>query len=202
MAPRVLPRRRLLLASTSAAIAAFAFSAEARAADLTVPGHYASIGAALAVAANGDVIVVSDGTYTGANNTQLTISKSVTIRSVNGPASTILDTAKSYFFNASTGVTLQGFTVENADLYSAIFVAGTSTISNCVFKDNNDEEDLGAGAITTSGGSTTVTAPPSRTTRGRAPSTARPGRSPSTAAPSRTTPGSSGPAPSSSRTAP
>ena len=66
--------------------------APATAATLNVPSQYATIQAAINAAADGDEIVVADGTYSGTGNVDLNMSKAVTLRSAsNDPTACIVD---------------------------------------------------------------------------------------------------------------
>ena len=56
--------------------------------DRLVPSVYTTIQAAIDAAINGDEVVVSDGTYSENINFS---GKAITVRSVNGAASTIID---------------------------------------------------------------------------------------------------------------
>jgi hypothetical protein len=59
---------------------------------LHVPGHYATIQAAVDAASNGEVVVLADGTYTGAGNRNITAQgKALVVRSATGAQSCIID---------------------------------------------------------------------------------------------------------------
>lgn len=131
---------------------------------ITVPGDYASIQAAINAAASGDTIQVGAGTY----DERLTISKSLTLVSVDGPAQTSIiggnagiPIITATIPGAST-FTLQGFrlsggTASTNDYGGGILLsgAGNATIKGNVFYAN--QADLGGGAIyTTATGVVTI----------------------------------------------
>jgi len=107
------------------------------------PGNFATVTAAIAAASSGDTISVTAGTYTETNLD--TAGKSLTIQSVSGAASTILELngsagnlRKGFYAHSGETVSIQGFTIQNG--YDTTFASGivilgsTATISNCVVK--------------------------------------------------------------------
>ena len=100
-------------------VAAFLFAATlpvaATATTIHVPADKPTIQAAIDGAANGDAVLVSDGTYTENINFK---GKTITVKSVNGPATTIIDgggldiVVKFVTQETSTSV-LAGFTIRN-----------------------------------------------------------------------------------------
>jgi hypothetical protein len=115
----------------------------ALAAELRVPSQYASIQAAIDVAAPGDVVLVADGTYEG----NLVVQESITIRSENGWEKTKIDCANQgrgvIFSGPSTsGAMLRGFTITGGNAATgsggAILCEGNAspTISECVLSAN------------------------------------------------------------------
>jgi parallel beta-helix repeat protein len=111
-----------------------------------VPGDKPSIQAAIDAAANGDTVLVADGTY---NENIDFKGKAITVKSVNGPAVTIIDggamdTVVKFSTHETSASILNGFTVRNGALAqgsissgSGIYVAGSSpTISNNVISNN------------------------------------------------------------------
>jgi len=82
--------------------------ATASANTINVPSQYATIGAAVTAATSGDTILVADGTYSASGNLNLNIAKSLTIQSVNGAASTIIDCGSSQFIGQSASVNAGG----------------------------------------------------------------------------------------------
>jgi predicted outer membrane repeat protein len=121
--------------------------AGAQAAELQVPSQYATIQAAISAAANGDVVVVSPGTYTGTINTQ---GKAITLRSTDPldpvvVAATILDgegtnRVLEVFNFERPDTVISGFTIINgdSDLGGGIAVYDADpTIRHCVFRAND-----------------------------------------------------------------
>ncbi|QYZ78743.1 hypothetical protein E2N92_04515 [Methanofollis formosanus] len=96
-------------------------------------GVYTSIGAAVTAAAEGDIIVVRDGTYT--ENVQ--VDKQLCISSENG-ASTVTVTAasptKPAFNLAADGVILEGFTVCGPSDWGGIEIVG---FNDCIVRKND-----------------------------------------------------------------
>ncbi len=129
----------------------------ARAITRNVPSQYATIQAAIDDSISGDTVLVSDGTYTGTGNVDLDfLGKAITVTSVNGPASTIIDCQASdsnqhraaSFVNGETASTvLSGFTIGNGDAPAdadgnyyggALYILNSSpTITNCVMSGNS-----------------------------------------------------------------
>ena len=114
---------------------------------LHVPSNYSTIGAAIAVARNGDQVAIADGTYTGSGNHNLdTLGKAIAIRSENGPTNCIIDCQgqdSTNLFRIATqegpGTVIDGLTFKDTYYSSAyesgaITCYGTSpTIRNCCF---------------------------------------------------------------------
>jgi len=111
----------------------------AKAKTLDVPSSYATIDAAISAAGNGDTILVDDGTYSASGDLNLNISKSLTIQSVNGAASTIINCSSSTFISQATAqITVRGFTIRNSTSpFSVIEIYAPGTIDSCVFKNNH-----------------------------------------------------------------
>ena len=140
------------------------FAAHAMAADIHVPVDQPTIQAAIDSAVHGDSVLVADGLYTGAANRDLDFNgKSITVKSVNGPAACIIDCQSlgraAYFHNGeSTASVLEGFTIINgaATPAGAILCESASpTIRNCVMAGNASTFDGGAMHITS--GQPTIT---------------------------------------------
>jgi hypothetical protein len=118
--------------------------------DRLVPSAYSTISRAISSATNGDVIIISPGTYSGYDNSKIYISsKSITIRSKNPEdpnvvASTIIDgfdstAGNNPAFNLSyASIVIEGITIASCyDTYGgAIKTMDSSlTLRNCVFED-------------------------------------------------------------------
>jgi hypothetical protein len=139
-------------------------AAQAGAATLSVPGTYRTISAAIAAAHNGDTIAVSRGTY----RENLTImGKRITIRSVSGPAVTVIagnpGRTPVMIQNVPAGsMTLQGFRIVSGSApsgqgggitianYASPTIRGNELVSNR----SND----GAGILVYNHSSPTITA--------------------------------------------
>ena len=145
---------------------------------LLVPSEYATIQAAIDSAADGDMILVADGTYTGAGNKELTwdgTEKHIIVKSENGPENCIIDledSGRAFTFVSGLGdnsiwITaadvIDGFTIRNGntnDYAGAIYCYYgydndvSPTIRNCVFENNTSNY---GGAICIDGGSSLIT---------------------------------------------
>ena len=112
-------------------------------------GEYGTIQAAVSASSDGDTILIKDGTYTGAGNTNIGAVvhiPDVTIASVNGASKVILDLQGSnpafYFFNNTSATRIQGLTVENGASSAGVGVIycdnGVSPVfSQCIFQNNS-----------------------------------------------------------------
>jgi predicted outer membrane repeat protein len=125
-----------------------------------VPADYATIQAAVNAASPGTTIWLSDGTYSGAGNRNITFSgKSITLRSENGPEQCIIDCggvcrALAFDHSETTSAVVMGITIRNGyaggsvwkdQLGGAILCYNSSpTITNCVFKNNRSTSYGGA----------------------------------------------------------
>lgn len=100
---------------------------------------------AVNVSSGGDAVLVTNGTYLLTN--QISITKSIIVRSVNGSSSTTVNgnypscTNRCFYINNSAAV-LDGFTVTNAYIASSAFhgagilVDGGGTVINCIITGN------------------------------------------------------------------
>ena len=129
--------------------------------------------------ANGDTVIVEDGTYTGPNNVDLSPGGyNITVQSLNGPATTIINCAGTsadnhggfYFGGGETSATVSGFTIENAYEVPSQMNSGNGggieavdnnlalTVQNCVFENSVandgggiDDQDQGSGSLSLTG---------------------------------------------------
>jgi len=114
---------------------------------LRVPSRYATIQAAIDEAADGDIVWVADGTYSGEGNIDLDFGgKAITLRSENGPSGCVIDCQQEsravYFHNGEDeNAVLDGFTITgggNVDYGGGVRCMGSSpTIRNCIFVANS-----------------------------------------------------------------
>lgn len=135
------------------------------------PTHYVSLSgtnispySSLATAANniqsavdaadtGDLILVGNGTYTLTTN--ISVTKSVTIRSVNGYTLTIIDgnnSTRCFYINHANAV-IDGFTIthgSNLSGYGGGVQCDNGTVQNCIIE-NNAARDGGGVALDNSG---------------------------------------------------
>ena len=114
---------------------------------LIVPEDYSTIQAAIDTTAEGDTVLVREGTYV--ENIVLPTDRSITVRSTHGPESTIIDgdgNGPVVTFPASvlTGVVLDGFTITNGDNTNTSSGGGeidilqsSPTITNCIISGNS-----------------------------------------------------------------
>jgi predicted outer membrane repeat protein len=124
--------------------------------NLRVPEDYANIQAAIDSSADGDTVLVADGIYIGSGNTNLLISgKRITLKSANGPRSTVIDCGGSESYNRSgisfeagaNSCVVDGFCIKNGYINhgGAIHCRSSSPIfKNCVFADNTGSTSGGA----------------------------------------------------------
>ena len=112
-----------------------------------------TIQAAITVAAmTDDVVLVADGTYGPIVVDKSTILPSITIRSVNGPAVTIIDgggTARCVELVST--VTLDGFTLTNgyADIGGGLLMTGGGLVTNCIITGNTATQRGGGAYLNT-----------------------------------------------------
>ncbi|MFQ6008575.1 MAG: right-handed parallel beta-helix repeat-containing protein, partial [Candidatus Zixiibacteriota bacterium] len=117
-----------------------------------VPAEQPTIQAGIDAAASGDTVLVADGTYMGAGNTDVDFNgKSIVLKSENGPYATIIDCqSNSRAFILQTGedgtTVIEGFTVRNGRSVSSCYPGGAiyinralTNIRNCMFHDNTTE---------------------------------------------------------------
>ena len=118
----------------------------AMAATYQVPSQYSTIQAAINICANGDIVLIADGVYTGAGNKNLDFGgRIITVKSENGPDSCIIDCEASgrgfYFHTGETneakviGLTVKGGGVSMGG--GANIVNSSPTFRNCVIASNS-----------------------------------------------------------------
>jgi parallel beta-helix repeat protein len=107
-------------------------------------------------AANGDTVIVHDGTYTGTGNKNLDFhGKAITVRSENGAESTIIDCQNSgrgflFTHDETASSVLEGFTITRGNVSGSdpgggiLCEASGPTISNCIIT-NNVAQNQGGG---------------------------------------------------------
>ena len=115
------------------------------AATFNIPGDRPTIQAAIDVAVDGDIILLRDGTYTGAGNCDIDFKgKSATVKSMGGPDKCIIDCeqlGRWFLLCLGETVVIEGLTICNAydgDGGGAVHVYGsTLNVSNCNFINNS-----------------------------------------------------------------
>ena len=120
---------------------------------LLVPDVYPTIQFAVDQAGPGATIVVSDGLYSGVDNTMINVlGKAITIQSANGPENCIIDCenqSQAFLFEngEQADTILEGFTIRagTAGKGGAIFVmAANPTIRQCIFENHSASTEGGA----------------------------------------------------------
>ncbi len=116
------------------------------AATIHVPRDYATIQEAINSAANGDIVEVSPGTYTGDGNWDIDFQgKAITVRSTAGPERTTIDCSdgghRGFYFHQGEGPgsVLRGFTIING------FVAGSEIPPDHVSWSSSPAHPVGGG---------------------------------------------------------
>jgi len=168
-------RRRAPVAPVAHLLAAIAFALPATAAtwvvDVGGTGDFTAIQPALTAASEDDIVLVLPGTYTGADNRNLSFgTKNLVLRSRDGAATTIIDcqntsgTRGIVFYNGGQDTTcvVDGFTIKRARLTEAgasgagIRVEGLTTppsplLVNLIVRDNNNIASNGGGLYCNNG---------------------------------------------------
>ncbi len=107
---------------------------------------YSTIQEGINAASNGDTVIVADGTYTGANNKNLSFGdKSLTVCSENGPENCIIDCeggGRGFLFNNDDGAdwVVSGFTIRNGNPGSGGGISCANsipTITDCIISSCN-----------------------------------------------------------------
>ena len=123
---------------------------------LHVPGQYPTIQAAMTAAVSGDTVLVADGTYTGAGNTNLSFfSKPITVRSQSGPETCIIDcggdSVAFWLSGDPPEAIIDGFTITNGGGYPGgglyMYYFGDATIRNCIITGNASDFAGGGGVL-------------------------------------------------------
>jgi len=104
---------------------------------------YGDITTAISQTSNGDTVVIAEGTYSSTDNVPFdTAGKSITIRSLNGPETCILDCTNtvraSYFEDSETNATIiDGLQIINGtgDFGGGLRCSASPTIKNCIIRD-------------------------------------------------------------------
>jgi uncharacterized repeat protein (TIGR01451 family) len=138
-------------------VSAVVLARPAMASTLNVPSQYADINSAINAATNGDTVLVADGTYTGSGNGGMVTAKAITLQSVNGAASTIVDLGSKYFLQVTGNMTISGFTFINSTSGVGVLkFYADATLQDSVFRNNNSGFNF-VGAVSTQGGTQTIT---------------------------------------------
>ena len=126
---------------------------------IRVPQDQSNIQAGIDAAVDGETVLVSDGTYAGIGNVNLDFKgKMITVKSVNGAGSTIIDcqgqyTRGFYFRNRETPLSvLDGFTITRGNAIGVwpnnvgggiYFNNSSPTIANCIIVNNRASNGAG-----------------------------------------------------------
>jgi parallel beta-helix repeat protein len=145
-------------------VAVFSFPLTGLADIYYVPDDFPTIQAGLDGVVNGDIVVVRDGTWTGAGNKNLDFGgKAITLMSETGPNNCVIDCGGDgrgfYFRNGETpSSVVDGFTITNAVIYytgnfpdgwgaGILCISASPTIRNCIITGNQSiGGDSGSGA--------------------------------------------------------
>lgn len=132
---------RLSLLLPAAGLLLAASPAQARSGDtLKVPASFPTIQDAIDAASSGDVIVVSDGFYTGSRNKDLNFfGKDLVVRSENGAATTVIDC------EADAANPARGFVFENGETRASVIEG--FTICNAATLDGAVSDPFNGGAV-------------------------------------------------------
>ncbi len=108
----------------AAALALVSLCGVAGATTIHVPADQPTIQAGIDAAAEGDTVLLADGTYTGPGNVALRFGKDIVLRSEHGPAATVIDgehipyQGKGMIFDAgeTQSCVIEGLTIRRCDL--------------------------------------------------------------------------------------
>ena len=166
----------IFFSGTRAVIDNLGVSLLSPAATIHVPGNFATIQAAINFAGQGDVIEVASGTYSGTGNWDIEFrGKAITLRSANGPESTIIDCGaptsgsshRGFYFHGGEGTDtlLSGFTIRGGRIFGTQIPSNWSsnpshpvgggvycefsspTIADCIITDCGAEIGGGIGVV-------------------------------------------------------
>lgn len=128
--------------------------------EIHVPSDYTTIQEAIDNANSGDTVIVSDGTYTGTMNKNITFrGKAITVKSKNGPQNSIIDCERDgsgFFFSDFEyhDSILSGFTILNAKPRYEVGAGGgiyclysSPTIDNCIIRGTSGDSATAVGGI-------------------------------------------------------
>jgi flagellar hook capping protein FlgD len=147
-------------------LALLVFPAPSRATIINVPANQPTIQAGInAAAVFGDEVVVADGTYTGAGNRDISLTKNITVRSASrNPANCIIDcqlSGRGFLVSTVASVArIEGFTIKNAltDEGGGIKCDNASpTVVNCRLIANKANVTGGGGIACVNGSAPLVT---------------------------------------------
>ncbi|MEN6553016.1 MAG: hypothetical protein ABFC34_09040, partial [Methanobacterium sp.] len=115
----------------------------------TLSGPKKSIKNATGTVTNGGTINIADGIYKGENNTNIIISKNMTINGQSRDGTIVNGTGSAQIFQIENGinVTIQNLTLANGNSTQdggAIYNGGTLAVMNCTFKGNTATWNGGA----------------------------------------------------------
>jgi hypothetical protein len=131
----------------------FLSSSVCLATDRLVRSQYLTIQDAINASTNGDIVIISPGTYTGAGNRDIDFGgKAITVKSTDGPETCIIDVYakgslhRGFYFhnNESSSSVLWGVTITSGRVSGdpakggGIYCSGSSPkIENCIFNNNS-----------------------------------------------------------------
>ncbi len=123
------------------------------------PADFDTIQAAIDVAADGDTVLIKDGTYTGPGNRDIDfLGKAISVKSENGPNNCLIDcenSGRAFVFqnNEEPNSVASGLTIKNGEVRGgpvkggAIYCIGASpTIENCIITNNSVRAVSGGGS--------------------------------------------------------
>ena len=119
----------------------------------TIGTPFLTIGKAIAVSSSGDTIMVNDGTYKSTGNVDLSVTAPITITSINGAGSTVIDCGGTHAAFAISGgtsgtpIVLKGLTIQNglgpnSITGSVTLSSAYAQITNCRLVNNQPNSAL------------------------------------------------------------